>query len=319
MDTRANIPDFATPIIGSDGRVNRIWWLFLLKLFDRTGGAEGVDAAVVEVITKDNAAISGAEAANNGAAELGRLFLEALAVAQAQIQQQAKTEDAFPVAVLRRILQEAPAVPVLRRYELAHETISRHGLQHDPDLHALATSLAAGFMSGTDKAKLDALPTIQPVALIADATITNSTADGNILSVTAPANSLLAGSTIGGRLVGLVSSAAITGTLSVWIKLGASKVFIQTFTMPLLGQANTGIAFYPTLTLRSAGAAGTLQISALMTSDGNALNAGPVVTTALATINTTTTNTLTLGWNWSVANAANTAIAKNAILLQEKL
>ncbi|EJC9817166.1 TPA: hypothetical protein P7236_006383 [Pseudomonas aeruginosa] len=289
MDVKANIPEFNTPFIGQDGRVNYIWWQFLLKLFARTGGTSG----------------------NDGDASL-ELIRSLEGSSSAMVAFQAISGDSPGAdAQIGRMPRPAVLVPDQMAYQ--------HGIHDAGDLHAVVTAAKNGFMASADKSKLDGFPNITPVALTADATIVNSTADGNILQLTAPASSLAVGSTIGGRLYALVSSAAATGTLSVWLKIGATKVITQTFMMPALGQTNTGMSYYFTASVRTTGASGTIQLSALMTSNGNALNAGPVVSTASATINTTISNTFTLGWNWSVANAANSATAKNAVLSQEKL
>ncbi|HGM4824719.1 TPA: hypothetical protein ACKP7E_003455 [Pseudomonas aeruginosa] len=289
MDVKANIPEFNTPFIGQDGRVNYVWWQFLLKLWTRTGGASG----------------------NDGSASLNLIRALEGSAASAIAFQFDPANSPAPDGQVSRLPKPSVVVP--------DQAVYQHGIHDAGDLHAAVTASKNGFMTSGDKSKLDSFPNIAPVALTADATIVNSTADGNILQLTAPASSLSAGSTIGGRLYALVSSAAATGTLSVWIKIGATKVITQTFTMPALGQTNTGMSYYFTASVRTTGVSGTIQLSALMTSNGNALNAGPVVSTASATINTTISNTFTLGWNWSVANAANSATAKNAVLSQEKL
>ncbi|HEP7878000.1 TPA: hypothetical protein VDT20_005707 [Pseudomonas aeruginosa] len=289
MDVKANIPEFNTPFIGQDGRVNYVWWQFLLKLWTRTGGTSG----------------------NDGSASLNLIRALEGSAASAIAFQVDPANSPAPDGQVSRLPKPSVVVP--------DQAVYQHGIHDAGDLHAAVTASKNGFMTSGDKSKLDSFPNIAPVALTADATIVNSTADGNILQLTAPASSLSAGSTIGGRLYALVSSAALTGTLSVWIKIGATKVITQTFTMPALGQTNTGMSYYFTASVRTTGVSGTIQLSALMTSNGNALNAGPVVSTASATINTTISNTFTLGWNWSVANAANSATAKNAVLSQEKL
>ncbi|HCF2194998.1 TPA: hypothetical protein NIC60_004016 [Pseudomonas aeruginosa] len=289
MDVKANIPEFNTPFIGQDGRVNYVWWQFLLKLWTRTGGTSG----------------------NDGSASLNLIRALEGSAASAIAFQVDPTNSTAPDGQVSRLPKPSVVVP--------DQAVYQHGIHDAGDLHAAVTASKNGFMTSGDKSKLDSFPNIAPVALTADAAIVNSTADGNILQLTAPASSLSAGSTIGGRLYALVSSAALTGTLSVWIKIGATKVITQTFTMPAQGQTNTGMSYYFTASVRTTGVSGTIQLSALMTSNGNALNAGPVVSTASATINTTISNTFTLGWNWSVANAANSATAKNAVLSQEKL
>lgn len=172
MDVRANIPDFNTPILGPDGRVNEIWWRFLLQLFNRTGGEQGSDGGTIEIITLDNAAALDSYTVNPGAAILGQLMLEALQQAQVQLLRQAAQQDVPPVSVLRRLEAQPELVPVMRRSDAVSDVpialqrqcgcdcadpVASHGLQYDPDLHALATPSAAGFMSAADKAKLDSL------------------------------------------------------------------------------------------------------------------------------------------------------------------
>lgn len=157
MDVRSNIPDFGTPIIGADGRISEVWWRFLLQLFNRTGGATGVDGGMVETITHDNSASGESMVPMNAFDAIGRMFLDALAAAQVKVLQQSASSDVAPVSVMQVLAQDVPPVPVFRAAFDQHETVSRHGLQDDPDLHALATPTSAGFMSAADKAKLDSL------------------------------------------------------------------------------------------------------------------------------------------------------------------
>lgn len=134
----ANMPEATTPIIGADGRINPIWWQYLLRLFARTGGGVGIDSAAVAQLAQDNAAMAAAQ----GVAA-ARTLLEILQHSQVAIPRKHDHHDA-PVERCRcRCTCQAPAYS--------------HGIHDDPDLHALATPTAAGFMSAADKAKLDLL------------------------------------------------------------------------------------------------------------------------------------------------------------------
>lgn len=301
-DVRTTAPMYNTPIIDARGNINEVWWRFFTTLLARTGGLEGFD---IDVLVSRVKAVDALQASSVG------------------------VERAFPddwpadVGVVRPNIQEAPGpVPVQRQPLdlMALLTAPNHGQQQDPGLHALATTTTDGFMSAGDKVKLNNLsvPAVVPATLIADAVVTNTTADGVILSIAVPAGALLAGSTLSLRMFGLVTSAAVAGTLSFWVKIGATKVLSQSFTLPASGVANAGVFYTANATVRTAGAAGTIQLSSLMTSGSNALNGGPVVGTAAGSIDTTAASTFTIGWNWSVANAGNTATAKNATIILEK-
>lgn len=284
MILSSQVPDAGTPIFDKGGYIDPVWHNFFSTILRRTGGSAGVDAS-------DAPALQGALA---GAA----LFF------------QSDQTPVEPLAVGERLQDEiAPSAPA-----------PTHGQQNDPILHDVATAAANGFMSAADKAKIDAvsIPAAAPAALIADVVTQNTTVDGAVLTFTMPAGSIIAGTTIAVRLYGLITSAALAGTLSVWIKAGTTKIMTQTFTLPGLGQVNTGLFYTASLTARTVGASGTAQIASLMTSNGNALNGGPAVGSVNAALNTTIANTFTVGWNWSVANAANIATAKNATFVLEK-
>lgn len=284
MILSTQVPDAGTPIFNSAGYIDPVWHNFFSTVLRRTGGSVGIDAGDAPAL----------QAASAGAA----------------FSFPAEPSPLEPLASFALVAtddgQDFPA--------------PNHGQHNDPILHDVATSTANGFMSAADKSKLDTVnvPAALPVALIADVVTQNSTADGAILSFTMPAASIAAGTTIAVRLYGLITSAALAGTLSVWVKSGATKVMTQTFTLPSLGQANVGLFYTASLTARTVGASGTMQIASLMTSNGNALNGGPAVGSVSAALNTTISNTFTIGWSWSVANAGNIATAKNATFLLEK-
>jgi len=281
MSVSTQIPDTGTPLYDAGGYINPVWHQFFFTLLRRTGGTAGSDSE------SDSASFS------------------------------ASVQAAYSEAAQE---YEAQLIPVQRDFEQAPEVVCNHGRQSDADLHEPATTSSNGFMSAADKAKIDTvtLPVVAPSALVADVITQNTTADGPILSLVMPAGSMVVGTTVALKLCGLITSAASAGTLSVWVKVGATKVMTQTFTLPAAAQAGTGLFYSALLTARTAGAGGTLQISSLMTSNGNALNAGPAVGSASAALDATVANTLTIGWNWSVASAGNIATAKNATILLEK-
>jgi hypothetical protein len=44
-NVKSNIPDYTIPFIDATGRINEIWWRFLVTIFNRTGGTAGGDIA----------------------------------------------------------------------------------------------------------------------------------------------------------------------------------------------------------------------------------------------------------------------------------
>jgi hypothetical protein len=126
MSTPANFPDVGVPLTDpKTGRLSPVWLQFLITLFTRSGGESGGDTS-------------------NSAA----LFAEL-------IQQ---IESLVPVAVTSIASDADAPVPVSVNQSPEPESfVPTHGIQDAPDLHALATSTAAGFMSSTDKAKLDGI------------------------------------------------------------------------------------------------------------------------------------------------------------------
>jgi hypothetical protein len=282
MNLSTQIPDTGTPIFDSNGFINPVWHAFFSTIVRRTGGSEGVDSA-------SESAIVGAT-------------VEAAVMPQEQV----SSFEVVPV-----VIAQSEAAP--------EGIVPTHGLQADPALHEVASSAQNGFMSATDKAKLDSvsLPVVSPTALLADVVTQNSTADGPILTFVLPASSIVAGTTVAARLTGLITSAASAGTLSVWIKSGATKVLTQVFTLPAAAQSGVGVAYSVSITARTTGTSGTMQIAGMLTSAGNVLG-GPALGSVSAALNTTISNTLTIGWNWSAANSGNVATAKNATFLLEK-
>lgn len=328
MDTKSIIPIPDAPLVNGN-RITEVWFRFLLQLFNRTGGTPGGD--LTKVIRDINDLQADVEGQNYGAAiaslqaalsdvppdVLTSALIEVTAARVADMQAQieslvwsASTPGAEPPAdVLALVVRDEPPADVFV-----------HGSQAGGDLHSVATQSIAGFMSSADKLKLDTLPniTVSPVAITADIVAQNSTADVNIFSTTLAANSLAVGSTFLSSFTMLASAAGSSGTLSVWVKVGATKVLTATFTVPLVGLSNQAIVSVFRFTVRTTGAGGTFQVSGNNNGNSTLFTSGIVINTASGSINTTTANTLSIGMNWSAANVANVATVKTGLMNQEK-
>lgn len=328
MDTKTIIPIPDAPLVIGD-RITEVWFRFLLQIFNRTGSTPGVD--VTKLVRDINDLQASVEAENYGAAiaslqaaladvppdVLTSALIEVTAARVADMQAQieslvwsASTPGAEPPAdVWSLLVRDEPP-----------DDVYTHGSQAGGDLHAVASQSIAGFMSTADKLKLDTLPSIvmSPIALTADVVAQNSTADVNIFSTTLAANSLDVGSTFLSSFTMLASAAGSSGTLSIWVKVGATKVLTATFTVPLVGLANQAIVSVFRFTVRTTGAGGTFQVSGNNNGNSTLFTSGIVINTASGSINTTTSNTLAIGMNWSAANVANVATAKTGLMNQEK-
>lgn len=342
MDTKTIIPIPDAPLV-TGNRITEVWFRFLLQLFNRTGGAPGVD--VTKIVRDINDLQASVESENYGAAiaalqaaladvppdVLTTALIEVTAAQVADLQAQLEalviavtTPGTEPpvdsIAYLSAAETPAPDVAVFAVREEPPSDVFSHGSLAGGDLHAVASQSEAGFMSAADKLKLDTLPSIvmSPIALTADVVAQNSTADVNIFSTTLAANSLAVGSTFLSSFTMLASAAGSSGTLSIWVKVGATKVLTATFTVPLVGLSNQAIVSVFRFTVRTTGAGGTFQVSGNNNGNSTLFTSGIVINTASGSINTTTSNTLSIGMNWSVANVANVATAKTGLMNQEK-
>lgn len=184
-----------------------------------------------------------------------------------------------------------------------------------------ATTSLPGSMSAADKAKLDTLgSSIVTVSLTADVTTTNSTADAAILSMTAPANSLSVGSVITMDIVGNIPAATLAATLAIWVKVGSTKAVICNIVMP--ANFSAGVLFKAQIIC-------TIRPSSLiqMTCDVQCAQGtyaqsvyvpNPFSAASSTAFTLTASNTLTAGFNWSVAGVSNTATARNCVIAQQK-
>jgi hypothetical protein len=128
MSTPANFPDVGVPLTDpKTGRMAMVWFQLLIALFNRTGGT------------------SGQSGSDQMLSELAQQFASMVPVDSGVSLRIADVEAALAA------LAGATTRPEPESF------VPTHGIQDAPDLHALATQTANGFMSSTDKAKLDAM------------------------------------------------------------------------------------------------------------------------------------------------------------------
>lgn len=149
QNTRSDIPPPSSNVLDARGRMTEVWWQFLLLLWRRTGGGSGGDlSALVKEISDLAIAADATVPDAHTAALLERLNQLETAIA-AEVTALSVRSD--PFAGLEPV-QNMSADPFA-----GLAPVSTHGIQEEPDLHAVATPERAGFMSAADKAKLDAL------------------------------------------------------------------------------------------------------------------------------------------------------------------
>lgn len=327
MDTKSIIPIPDAPLVNGN-RITEVWFRFLLQLFNRTGASEGGD--LTKVIRDINDLQANLEAQEYGAAiaalqaalsdvppdVLTSALIEVTALRVADIEAQMEalvssvsTPGAEPPAdVLALVVREDPPADVYT-----------HGSQAGGDLHAVASPMAAGFMSAADKSKLDVYPRIamSPVAVTADVVATNSTADVNILTGALPANQLAVGSTFFCGFTTITSTHNSVQTLNIWAKIGATKIIILSLTYPGSGVTNVGVYTQLRMTVRSIGAGGTVQISGISQGSVSVLTNAPFIASTSGAIDTTVANSLTIGMNWGAVQPTNVATTKTGLLVQD--
>jgi hypothetical protein len=125
MTLSTQIPDAGTPIFDAKGYINPVWHNFFNTMLRRTGGTRGGDQVV------------------------GDEILEATFAAGV---------PPMPEAQQPLMLDQLLASPRLVGESFGDvQQVASHGLQNDPDLHDVATTTAAGFMSAADKSKLNGI------------------------------------------------------------------------------------------------------------------------------------------------------------------
>lgn len=285
--TKTPFPPPNVPPIGPDGQFSRVWLDFLLALFRRTGGSDGADVAALKTL------------------------IDQLTVEQ--------KEQAVEIDEINAQAAALVAVPLIvnlsRRLDSMEERqlAPTHGIQDQPDLHALATATTAGFMSASDKTRVNALPTPASLNSIADAIASNTAADVVIISETLAAGSAKVGMQRCAQVYGRVSNGTTAGTLQFWIRINGVKVFTQAFTTT--ATAATGKGFFVAFdwAFRTIGATGTLQVAGRIDTNSTATpTSTPDALQTPATVDTTVALLVEIGFNWTAANASNIAVTKIA-------
>lgn len=145
----------------------------------------------------------------------------------------------------------------------------------------------------------------------------SSTADINIMTLGIDPTTLFSGATYRVTINGTISKPLSAGTtVNIWLKIGASKTAVLTFT-PTATRNNTAFNAEFLINVRTVGAAGTMYASGIgiwvqtATSALTALGNGPLVT-----LNNTVSFPLTVGFNFSNSNASNNLTAQTGIVLQ---
>lgn len=121
-----DLPNIREPFIDQrTGQISRAWWIWLQQLMTRIGGSGGQDISAITILL------------NQARANIGALEM-----------QSAEVPSAVAVGELRTLIDEMQAALSGVNYP--------HGHWEDPDMHAVASTSQAGFMSATDKATLAA-------------------------------------------------------------------------------------------------------------------------------------------------------------------
>ena len=152
--------------------------------------------------------------------------------------------------------------------------------------------------------KLSSSSTGDSNTVVNTVTETNITTNNYTLSV--PANTLKVGQVIRFTAFARESNSAVSTTLTIRLKNGATTLVTNTFTT-IISQTNLGIYITGFIRIVSIGAGGTLsaQVSEMAISGVNTRGqVSPNITNK--SINTTVLNTFQFSAQWGIANAVNT-------------
>lgn len=135
----------------------------------------------------------------------------------------------------------------------------------------------------------------------------NSAADVVLASLSIPAGTLAAGSRVEVRGFGTTDNGTTATTVTVWVRVGGTKVTL--FSQAMGTTAATGVNWTADcmMTVRVAGAAGSLMAGSLCFRGTTPF---PLGTAAVVTVNTTAALLVEFGATMSVANASNAVTAQ---------
>lgn len=172
-------------------------------------------------------------------------------------------------------------------------------------------SYLINFLGGRKQTQSGVLFTQTDTVTVAN-TVTETTLSGTgVGSLTIPANFFIIGRTLRIRGFGYHSS---TGNPTITLRFKLGSTTIGTVTGASGNGSNDGFEFDGVLTCRTTGASGTIQAqgsyqelqpNGLIEGGGN---------TSTTTINTTTSQTLSITVQWGTASASNTISLTNLIL-----
>lgn len=141
-----SLPNIREPFLAQNGQITRAWWIWLQQLMAQISTGDGTDLSQIvqtlNALIRDTRGLerTGAESAQGPAiAELTAALMQLASVQAASV----------PSAAYEAQMAELQAMAIAQ--------VSVHGRWSDPDMHEVATATSAGFMSATDKAKLDGI------------------------------------------------------------------------------------------------------------------------------------------------------------------
>lgn len=153
-------------------------------------------------------------------------------------------------------------------------------------------------------------------SLSSEVSVSNSTSDTTILAYTLSAGTASAGKRLRFEGYGIADNGSLqSASLIFWLKNQAGyKIFSIVVPAPVFAaQADKPWHLSLVVVIRTTGASGTMMIAA--TAESDIPSQGAVITAVLdevLPIDTTANHQFTLGMNWNVADASNTAKAEFA-------
>lgn len=224
-DFNGTVPDVTAPIVMPDGTINPVWFHFFIVLLSRTGGDEGSDPTFIKLV----------------AAKLDDLY---------GLSNSLSPNPITPGYIESKIfaLMNAQVPQAKQKPEPALEVFS-HGKQVDELLHALATGSFAGFMSASDKSKLDTIAGGSSIASVTATAPVSSSGGANpnitLANVTTASDgSMIASDKV--KLNGIAAGAQVN--VSTNLALGS----VTTTSQPVTNSNGTGFTL-PAVTGASAG------------------------------------------------------------------
>lgn len=221
MSITSQVPDAGTPIFDDRGYINPVWHSFFFMLLRRTGGTEGVDP--VEQNDRINS-----------------------------LERRADETEVYEYS-------EAPSAPVPDDFDLGYAW--NHGVQYDPLHHAIATTIANGFMSSADKTKLDSVTAGAAVASVSGSAPIQSSGG------TTPSISIVAATSLAAGSMSAADKAKLDGMTA-----GAAVASVSG-TAPIVSSGGTTPAI--SITPATTGAAGSMSAADKMAIDSLAPTASP--------------------------------------------